>query len=143
MKIEFFKHNIEQDDIKRATDVLNSIFLTTGQVVSEFENSFAAYLKAQHAIGVTSCTAALHLSLLAYGIGRGDEVITTPMSFCATSNSILHAGATPVFVDVEKETGNPIERPTIASIFHNRLKKRMRLESESRPTSHLSGLISM
>ena len=47
MKIEFFKHNIEQDDIKRATDVLNSIFLTTGQVVSEFENSFAAYLKAQ------------------------------------------------------------------------------------------------
>ncbi|HBG92135.1 MAG: hypothetical protein A3J81_01350 [Nitrospirae bacterium RIFOXYB2_FULL_43_5] len=106
MKIEFFKHNIEQDDIKRATDVLNSIFLTTGQVVSEFENSFAAYLKAQHAIGVTSCTAALHLSLLAYGIGRGDEVITTPMSFCATSNSILHAGATPVFVDVEKETGN-------------------------------------
>ena len=106
MKIEFFKHNIEQDDIKRATDVLNSIFLTTGQVVSEFENSFAAYLKAQHAIGVTSCTAALHLSLLAYGIGRGDEVITTPMSFCSTSNSILHAGATPVFVDVEKETGN-------------------------------------
>jgi len=106
VKIEFFKHNIEQDDIKRATDVLNSIFLTTGQVVSEFENSFAAYLKAQHAIGVTSCTAALHLSLLAYGIGRGDEVITTPMSFCATSNSILHAGATPVFVDVEKETGN-------------------------------------
>ena len=106
MKIEFFKHNIEQDDIKRATDVLNSIFLTTGQVVSEFENSFASYLKAQHAVGVTSCTAALHLSLLAYGIGRGDEVITTPMSFCATSNSILHAGATPVFVDVEKETGN-------------------------------------
>ncbi|MDI6744305.1 MAG: DegT/DnrJ/EryC1/StrS family aminotransferase [Thermodesulfovibrionales bacterium] len=106
MKIEFFKHNIEQDDIKRATDVLNSIFLTTGKVVSEFENSVASYLKAQHAVGVTSCTAALHLSLLAYGIGRGDEVITTPMSFCATSNSILHAGATPVFVDVEKETGN-------------------------------------
>jgi len=106
VKVEFFKHNIEQDDIKRATDVLNSIFLTTGQVVSEFENSFASYLKAQHAVGVTSCTAALHLSLLAYGIGRGDEVITTPMSFCATSNSILHAGATPVFVDVEDETGN-------------------------------------
>lgn len=106
MKIEFFKHNIEQDDIKRATDVLNSIFLTTGQVVSEFENSFASYLEARHAIGVTSCTAALHLSLLAYSIGRGDEVITTPMSFCATSNSILHAGATPVFVDIEKETGD-------------------------------------
>lgn len=106
MKIEFFKHNIEHDDINRAVDVLNSIFLTTGEVVSEFENAFAAYLKARHAVGVTSCTAALHMSLLAYGIGKGDEVITTPMSFCATSNSILHAGATPVFIDVEEETGN-------------------------------------
>lgn len=106
MKVEFFKHNIEQDDIKRATDVLNSIFLTTGQVVAEFENSFASYIGARYAIGVTSCTAALHLSLLSYGIGSGDEVITTPMSFCATSNAILHVNARPVFVDVEKETGN-------------------------------------
>lgn len=106
MKIEFFKHNIQQDDINKVVEVLNSIFLTTGQVVSEFENSFAAYLKARYAIGVTSCTAALHLSLLAHGIGNSDEVITTPMSFCATSNSILHAGAIPVFVDVERETGN-------------------------------------
>jgi dTDP-4-amino-4,6-dideoxygalactose transaminase len=121
VKIEFFKHNIEQDDIKRATDVLNSIFLTTGQVVLEFENSFASYLKAQHAVGVTSCTAALHLSLLAYGIGKGDEVITTPMSFCATSNSILHSGATPVFVDVEKETGN-INAELVEAVITKRTK---------------------
>jgi len=121
VKVEFFKHNIEQDDIKRATDVLNSIFLTTGQVVLEFENSFASYLKAQHAVGVTSCTAALHLSLLAYGIGKGDEVITTPMSFCATSNSILHSGATPVFVDVEKETGN-INAELVEAVITKRTK---------------------
>jgi UDP-4-amino-4-deoxy-L-arabinose-oxoglutarate aminotransferase len=57
-------------------------------------------------VGVTSCTAALHLSLLAYGIGRGDEVITTPMTFIATANAVLHVGAKPVFVDVEPETGN-------------------------------------
>lgn len=106
MKIEFFKHNIDQDDINRATAVLNSIFLTTGHVVSEFEDTFSSYLRTRYAIGITSCTAALHLSLLAFGIGRGDEVITTPMSFCATSNAILHAGANPVFVDVEENTGN-------------------------------------
>ena len=106
MKIEFFRHNIEEEDIKRVTEVLNSVFLTTGKLVDEFEKSFAAYLSADNAIGLTSCTAALHLSLIALGIGPGDEVITTPMSFCATSNAIMHAGARPVFVDVEEETGD-------------------------------------
>lgn len=106
MKIEFFKHNIEAEDVKRASNVLHSIFLTTGGMVREFEQKFATYLGSKYAIGVTSCTAALHLSLLACRVGPGDEVITTPMSFCATANSILHTGARPVFVDVESETGN-------------------------------------
>src|SRR5512135_695693 len=106
MKIEFFRHNIEQEDIDRVSEVLRSIFLTTGTVVSGFEGSFSRYLGARHAIGLTSCTAALHLSLISLGIGPGDEVITTPMSFCATSNAVMHAGARPVFVDVEEETGN-------------------------------------
>lgn len=106
MKIEFFRHNIGQEDIDRVSEVLRSIFLTTGKVVSEFEGSFSRYLGVQYAIGLTSCTAALHLSLISLGVGPGDEVITTPMSFCATSNAIMHAGARPVFVDVEEETGN-------------------------------------
>lgn len=106
MKVEFFKHNIDAEDVGRAVEVLNSIFLTTGSYVAEFELELAAYLKAPQAIGVTSCTAALHLCLLAWGIGEGDEVITTPMSFCATANSIIHAGAVPVFADAEEETGN-------------------------------------
>lgn len=106
MKIEFFRHNINSDDIRRVGEVLRSIFLTTGAVVEEFETDFAAYLRLPYAVGVTSCTAALHLSLLAWGIGEGDEVITTPMSFCATANAVIHAGATPVFVDVEAKTGN-------------------------------------
>lgn len=106
MKVEFFKHNINEIDIARVNEILNSVFLTTGQTVKEFEDDFAAYLSVKHAIGVTSCTAALHLCLLAWGVGEGDEVITTPMSFCATSNAILHTGAIPVFVDVEEETGN-------------------------------------
>lgn len=106
MKIEFFKHNIDDRDISNVNSVLESIFLTTGQVVKDFEDGLAQYLACRHVIGVTSCTAALHLCLLAWDIGPGDEVITTPMSFCATSNSIMHAGAIPVFVDVEKDTGN-------------------------------------
>lgn len=105
-KIEFFRHNIHERDIKRANDVLRSIFLTTGKETATFEQKFSHYIGLKHTIGLTSCTAALHLSLIALGIGRGDEVITTPMSFCATANSILHAGAKPVFVDVEEETGN-------------------------------------
>ncbi len=106
MKIEFYRHNIDNSDIDRVENVLRSIFLTTGDVVQNFEEKFAMYLDTKSVVGVTSCTAALHLSLLAWEIGEGDEVITTPMSFCATANAILHAGATPVFVDVEEDTGN-------------------------------------
>jgi dTDP-4-amino-4,6-dideoxygalactose transaminase len=106
MKIEFFKHNIDEFDINRVSEVLNSIFLTTGSVVEDFERNFSSYLNISNTIGVTSCTAALHLCLLAGGIGQGDEVITTPMSFCSTANAILHVSAAPVFVDVEEETGN-------------------------------------
>ena len=106
MKVDFFRHSIDDSDINRVTDILKSIFLTTGAAVSEFECKLAVYLNMPHVIGVTSCTAALQLSLLAWEIGAGDEVITTPMTFCATSNAIMHVGARPVFVDVEKSTGN-------------------------------------
>lgn len=106
MKVEFYRHSIEAGDIENVRKVLGSLFLTTGSEVKEFEESFAAKLSLGHAVGVTSCTAALHLCLIALGIGEGDEVITTPMTFCATSNSIMHAGATPVFIDVESGTAN-------------------------------------
>ena len=106
MKIEFFRHSIDRNDIEKVNTVLESIFLTTGDVVKEFENELQLYLGVKNLIGVTSCTAALQLSLLAWGIGKGDEVITTPMSFCSTANAVLHVGATPIFVDVEENTGN-------------------------------------
>jgi dTDP-4-amino-4,6-dideoxygalactose transaminase len=105
-RIEFFRHSIDRRDRERVNKVLKSIFLTTGSEVEEFEENFSRYINLKYTVGVMSCTAALHLSLIALGIGPGDEVITTPMSFCATSNSILHAGARPVFVDVEEDTGN-------------------------------------
>jgi dTDP-4-amino-4,6-dideoxygalactose transaminase len=106
MKIDFYKHNLTQKDIDNAVKVMNSLFLTTGETVAEFENKFSQYLGCRYTVGVTSCTAAMQLSLIALGIGPGDEVITTPMTFIATANSIIHAGATPVFVDVEADTGN-------------------------------------
>ena len=105
-RIEFFKHCIDGRDIERVRSVLESIFLTTGKEVEEFEKDFSIYTGQKYTVGLTSCTAALHLSLISLCIGPGDEVITTPMSFCATSNAVMHAGARPVFVDVEEETGN-------------------------------------
>lgn len=105
MKVEFYKHNLDETDIARMVEVCRGVFLTTGQQTREFEDAFAAYLGAKHAVGLTSCTAALHLALLALDVGRGDEVITTPMTFAATSNTIIYTGATPVFVDVEPATG--------------------------------------
>jgi UDP-4-amino-4-deoxy-L-arabinose-oxoglutarate aminotransferase len=106
MKVEFYRHNLGREEINSSNKVLRSLFLTTGKAVDDFENSFAAYTKTKFAVGLTSCTAALHLALLAAGVGRGDEVITTPMSFVATANAICMTGAIPVFVDVEKDTGN-------------------------------------
>jgi len=132
MEIEFYKHNIGQADIDNVAKVLNSLFLTTGEVVDEFEEKFSRYLGCKHTVGVTSCTAGLHLSLLAYGIGPGDEVITTPMTFIATANSIIHAGATPVFVDVEADTGN-IDADLIESAITPRTKAIMPV--------HLHGLM--
>ncbi len=87
------------------TETLASGWLTTGPRVKAFEAAFAQFVGSQEAVALNSCTAGLHLSLLACGVGPGDEVITTPLTFCATANAILHAGATPVFVDVDRRTG--------------------------------------
>jgi dTDP-4-amino-4,6-dideoxygalactose transaminase len=105
MKVEFYKHNIEQEDIDRVSQVLREPFLTTGKWVEEFEEKFAKYVGAKYAVGVSSCTAALHLSLLALELD-GTEIITTPLTFIATSNAILYAGGKVKFVDVDAETGN-------------------------------------
>lgn len=97
---------IEQDEIDEVVDSLRSGWLGTGPKVARFEAMFRDYVQAPHALAVSSCTAALHLSMIAAGIGPGDEVITTPMTFCATANAIIHTGANPVFVDVRQDTMN-------------------------------------
>jgi dTDP-4-amino-4,6-dideoxygalactose transaminase len=105
MKVEFYRHSLAEEDIQRMAEVCRGVFLTTGKEVKQFEEAFAGYLGARYCVGVTSCTAGLHIALLAFDIGPGDEVITTPMTFAATSNTIFFTGATPVFVDVEPATG--------------------------------------
>ena len=105
-RIPYFRHDLGETELACLASVLQGEILTTGDAVSEFEAKFAASLGVRHVLGATSCTGALHMALLALDIGSGDEVITTPMSFVATATAILEAGATPVFVDVEPDTGN-------------------------------------
>jgi dTDP-4-amino-4,6-dideoxygalactose transaminase len=97
---------IEEAEIDEVVRALKGGWLGTGPRVAQFENDVKAYKDAPHAIAVNSCTAALHLSMLAAGIGPGDEVITTALTFCATVNAIIHAGATPVLADVDPVTMN-------------------------------------
>jgi len=106
VRVPFYRHDLGAPEVGAIADVLKGPILTTGDTVAAFEASFASYLGQRHALGVTSCTGAMHMALLALGIGEGDEVITTPMTFIATAAAILEAGATPVFVDVEADTGN-------------------------------------
>jgi dTDP-4-amino-4,6-dideoxygalactose transaminase len=97
---------IEEEDIAEVVASLRSGWLGTGPKVARFEREFGRYVGAEHAVAVNSGTAALHLSLLASGVGPGDEVITTAMTFCATVNAIIHAGATPVLADIDPVTLN-------------------------------------
>ena len=99
--VPFAPPTVGPEEIAEVVATLESGWLTTGPRVAPFERRFADYVGAPHALAVNSCTAALHLSLLASGVGPGDEVITTPLTFCATANVIVHAGATPVFADID------------------------------------------
>jgi len=95
---------IGEEEIAEVVDTLRSDWITTGPKAAQFEAEFAAAVSAPAAVAVNSCTAALHTALLASGIGPGDEVITTPLTFAATVNVVEHVGARPVLVDVERDT---------------------------------------
>jgi len=104
--IPYGKHYIDEDDINSVVEVLRHGMLTQGPKVDEFENRIANYVGAKYAVAVANGTAALHLASLALGLSSGDEVITSPNTFVATSNSILYVGAKPLFVDIDKKTLN-------------------------------------
>ena len=97
---------IDEAEIEAVSEVLASKWISTGPKTTEFEQRFAEFIGVKHALAVSSCTAALHLSLIAAGVGEGDEVITTPYTFTATAEAIGYTGAKPVFVDIDPETLN-------------------------------------
>ncbi len=101
--VPFHLPDIDEEEIAAVTEVLRSGWLTTGPRAAQFEQRFREYTGARHALAVSSGTAAIHLALKAFGIGPGDEVITTPMTFCSTVHSILQVGATPVLADIGED----------------------------------------
>ena len=128
---------IGSDEIAEVIATLESGWLTTGPRVAAFERAFAEYADAAHAVALNSCTAALHLSLLAAGVEAGDEVVTTPLTFCATANTIIHAGARPVFADVDVDTGN-LDPSAAADAFTARTRALLPVHFAGRPVDVVS-----
>lgn len=106
MYIPYGTQTIDEDDIQEVVKVLHSDYLTTGPKIEEFEKKVADYVGAKYAVAISNGTAALHAACFAAGIKEGDEVITTPITFAASSNCVLYCGGTPVFADVKKDTYN-------------------------------------
>jgi dTDP-4-amino-4,6-dideoxygalactose transaminase len=128
--IPFHRPSIGKEEIAEVLDTLRSGWLTTGPKTAQFEREFGEYVQSPFSLATNSCTASLHLALAALGIGPGDEVITTPLTFCATVNTIMHVGATPVLADITAD-GN-IDPLSIAARITPRTKAIMPV--------HLAGL---
>lgn len=120
------------EEIDEVVATLKSGWLGSGPRVTRFEEEVARYKRSPHAVALNSCTAALHLSLLASGVGPGDEVITTALTFCATVNAIIHAGATLVLVDVDPLTMN-IDSAAIEAAITKRTKALLPVHFAGRP----------
>lgn len=125
---------IEQAEIDEVVACMNSSWLGTGPRVAQFERDFAAYqgLQSTQVAAVNSCTAALHVSMMAADIEAGSEVITTPMTFCASVNAIIHAGLTPVLADVDPLTHN-IDPAAIEAAISPRTRAIMPVHFAGRP----------
>ena len=102
--IPYGRQFIDQDDINAVTEALQSDFLTQGPRIAAFEDAFASYVNAKYAVAVSNGTAALHLSCLALGLGEGDRIITTPITFAASGNCGLYCGAEVHFADIDPNT---------------------------------------
>jgi dTDP-4-amino-4,6-dideoxygalactose transaminase len=130
--IPIAKPLIGDEEIEEVVKVLKSGFIAQGPKVAEFEEKFAEYIGVKHAVATSSGTTALHTALLALGIKAGDEVVTTPFTFAATSNSVLYVGAKPVFVDVNPETYN-IDPEKIAEAITDKTKAIMPVHLYGQP----------
>jgi len=119
--IPIAKSLLGEDEIAAVADVIRSGMVARGPVTLDFERKFADFCGASHAVATTSGTTALQLALLALGVGKGDEVITTPFSFIASSNSVLYTGAKPVFCDIDPITFN-IDPSKIEALITSKTK---------------------
>ncbi|MFQ6041673.1 MAG: DegT/DnrJ/EryC1/StrS family aminotransferase [Candidatus Poribacteria bacterium] len=122
---------LDEAEIEAVAEVLKSGWLSTGPKTAEFERCFAEYIGVKHALAVSSCTAGLHLALIAAGVGAGDEVITTPYTFTATSEAIAYTGARPVFADIDARTLN---------ILPEDIEKRVTKATKAILPVHIAGL---
>ena len=103
--LPYAQPSLTQRELEEVLEAVRSLWWSRGEKCQRFEEEFAKKVGAQYAVSMNSCTAALEVALAAYGIGPGDEVITTPMTFCSTANVVLHLGARPIFCDIDPETG--------------------------------------
>ncbi len=124
-QVAFHRPSIGPEEEREVLEALRSGWITTGPKTKRFENEFAAYVGARHAIAVAHCTGALHLALFALGIEAGDEVITTPFTFTATAEVMAYLGARPVFVDIDANTFN-IDPARIEAALASGKHKRVR-----------------
>ena len=131
-QLGFQPPSIGEEEIEAVADALRSGWLTTGPRAALLEERMAEYLEAKHVLAVASGTAAMHLALVALGIGQGDEVITTPITWPATANVIVHTGATPVFVDVREGDLN-IDPALVAAAVTERTKAIMPVHLAGQP----------
>ncbi len=140
--VPFYVPCTDGREIAQVTEAIRSGWLTTGPKVSLFEERIRRLVRARHAVAVNSCTAALHLSLAAAGVGPGDEVVTSPYTFAATGEAILYFGARPVFADIIPQTLN-IDPEAVASALTRRTRAIVPvhiagLASDMRPIMHLA-----
>ncbi len=105
MKVDFFNHSIGKDEKKSLIKAVSSKIISTGPLTKKFENNFSDYFRVKYCVGTSNWTSGGLILLKAFGIKKGDEIITSPLSFVATSNVIMHSGAKPVFIDVDYKTG--------------------------------------
>ena len=129
--IPFGLPSIDKEEINAVKRVIESKWIGSGPVTQDFENKFTKYKKSKYSLSVNSCTAGLHLSLIVLGVKHGDEVITTPLTFCSTINSILLVGAKPVLVDIDKKTFNFDE---------NKIEEKITKKTKALIVVHYAGL---
>ena len=135
MAVDFYRHSLGEEEKSAVAAVLDSLFLTTGKTVYDFEKAFEEFLGVPAVVATVHCTASLHLAMLAAGVGPGDEVITTPMTFLSSANAVVYAGATPVFVDVEPETAN-IDAARVEAAVTPRTKAIVAVDLYGLPADH-------